>query len=476
MPTHDANIALRRFGLGARPGDMARISPDARGFVLAQLTNPAAARLDDANLEPSHIVFAEAQRAQMQLRAAKEAEKSAAGNPAGGDPANPMTKIGAAVQLAAPPAVKPGAIRRDAFVDEMAARVDRAITSDTPFLERLVLFWSGHFCVSAAKGPVRGLAGGYEREAIRPHVLGRFETMLKASAQHPAMLIYLDNQLSVGPNSQAGKNRGRGLNENLARELLELHTLGVDGGYTQDDVTNFARILTGWTVGNVNQPNQVAGKFLFTPARHEPGTWTVAGRSYVDKGKGSGDDVLTELARHPATARHIARKLARHFLADDAPQTLIDRLAATFTKTDGDLAAVSKTLIEAPEMWTNRPRKVVPPYDFSISIVRGFGVRPKSTEIARIAGALGQPIWQVTSPKGWPDEDDAWMGPSAVRERLRIAEMLARQMDKLTDPRTLAVELLGDMMSEETRQAIARAESREQGFELLVMAPEFLRR
>ncbi len=494
MSTHEAAIALRRFGLGSRPGEVARIAADPRGFVLSQLTKPAAAVLSDPDLEPSHIVFAEAQRAQLEQRAAKAAEQktttaaaASAIQPAtpGAATAAPPPTAPTSPSAASPPAAvvptpaigaKANAIRRDAFVDELSARVDRAILTETPFLERLVLFWSAHFCVSATKGPVRGLAGGYEREAIRPHVLGRFADMLKASAQHPAMLIYLDNQLSVGPNSQAGKNRGIGLNENLAREILELHTLGVDGGYTQDDVTNFARILTGWTVGNVNQPNFEAGKFAFTPARHEPGAWNVMGKRYDDKGRASGEDVLADIARHPATARHIARKMARHFLADDAPQALIDRIAATFTKTDGNLADVTRTLVEAPEMWSSRPRKIVPPFDFTISIARGFGIRPKAAEIARIAAALGQPTWQVQSPKGWPDEDDAWMGPSAVRERLRIAEVLARQMDKLTDPRALAVDLLGEQMREETRQSIARAESREQGFEILVMAPEFLRR
>ena len=471
MSTREAAIALRRFGLGARPGDIKRIAADPRGFVAFQLGNPGAALLNDPDLEPSHVVFAEAQRAQLEQRAANEAQKAAAMTTAV-QPATPGTPAAAPVL----PAAKAGAVRRDAFVNELSARIDRGIVTETPFLERLVLFWSGHFCVSATKGQVRGLAGGYEREAIRPHVLGRFADMLKAVAQHPAMLIYLDNQQSVGPNSQAGKNRGIGLNENLAREILELHTLGVDGGYSQDDVTNFARILTGWTVGNLNMPNFEPGKFAYTPMRHEPGAWNVAGNRYVDVGLAAGEQVLTDLARHPSTARYIARKLARHFLADDAPQALVDRLAATFAKTDGNLAAVSKALIESPELWQSRPRKIVPPYDFSISIVRGFGIRPKAPEIARITAALGQPIWQVASPKGWPDEDDAWMGPSAVRERLRIAEMLARQMDKLTDPRTLAVELMGDMMRDETRQTIARAESREQGFEVMVMAPEFLRR
>ena len=483
MSTRDAAVAFRRFGLGARPGDLRRIAGDPRGFVTGQLARPELALLNDPDLEASHIVFAEAQRAQMQQRAAKEAEKAAqitkskvsevpAAPVAPGTPPAPM--LPAALPL--PPGQKANAVRRDALLDEISARVDRAITTETPLLERLVYFWSNHFCVSAAKGAVRGLAGGYEREAIRPHVLGRFGDMLKAATQHPGMLIYLDNQVSIGPTSQAGINRQRGLNENLAREIHELHTLGVSGGYTQADVMSFAAILTGWSVGNVNQPESVAGRFFYAPARHEPGIQTVLGKRYEDQGQRTGERVLADLARHPSTARHLALKLARHFIADSPPKQIVDRLTDTFTKTEGDLAAVTRVLVEAPEAWATVPRKIVPPFDFVISIVRGFGPRPKSGEIARLAAALGQPTWMVPAPKGWPDDDDAWMGPAAIRERLRIAEQLARQMDKLTDPRTLATELVGEALSPESLEAVMRAESREQGFELLVMLPEFLRR
>jgi uncharacterized protein (DUF1800 family) len=374
------------------------------------------------------------------------------------------------------PAQKAGAIRRDALLEEIAARVDRAIVTETPLVERLVHFWSNHFCVSAAKGPVRGLAGGYEREAIRPHVLGRFSDMLTAVARHPAMLIYLDNQLSTGPNSKAGRNRSRGLNENLAREILELHTLGVGGGYSQADVTTFAAVLTGWSVGQIDQPEAEAGRFHFAPNRHEPGPQTILGKRYPDQGLDTGIAVLADLARHPATARHVALKLTRHFVSETPPAALVDRLAATFSRTDGDLAALTKTLIESAEVWSEPARKIVPPFEYVVSIVRGFGPRPKSGEIARLASALGQPTWMVPSPKGWPEENNAWMGPAAIRERLRIAEFLARQMDKLADPRGLAEELLGEALGSETKSAIARAETREQGFELLMMAPEFLRR
>jgi uncharacterized protein (DUF1800 family) len=293
------------------------------------------------------------------------------------------------------------------------------------------------------------------------------------------MLIYLDNQLSTGPNSKAGK--GRGLNENLAREILELHTLGVNGGYAQVDVTNFARILTGWTVGQLNVVQSEPGKFFFAANRHEPGSWSVLGRTYVDVGRQTGEQVLDDLARHPSTARYIATRLARHFVSEQPSPKLVEALAAAFIKSEGDLAVVSKVLVTHPDAWSSKPAKVVPPYDFAVALVRGFGLDVKPPEVLRLAGALGQPIWQPASPKGWPDDDDAWTGPSAIRERLRIAEKAARDLAPkgatvAMDPRELAEDLLGPILSDSTRTAIARAETREQGLELMIMSPEFLRR
>jgi len=483
--SRDAATAFRRFGLGAKPGDLKRISGDPRGYVRGALTGSAATLSTSQGLEPSHVVFAAAQAAQQEKQLGKAlakdaAQKAAAPAMAETDPmvaaAAPPKGSAAGAPAAAAPIARPNQIRRDALLEEQAARVAHAIATDTPFAERWVMFWSNHFCVSHQKGPVRGIAGAYEREAIRPHAFGRFADMLRAVEQHPAMLIYLDNQISLGPNSQAGRNRGRGLNENLAREILELHTLGVDGGYTQEDVTNLARIITGWSVGNLNQPQTEAGKFFFAQNRHEPGAWTVAGKRYEDEGRRTGQKVLDDLAWHPATARHVARKLAQHFVSDRAPASLIATLEQTFRKSDGDLLALAKALINAPEAWSVEPKKIVPPYDFVVALARGFDLKTKPGELVRLAGVLGQPLWQVPAPKGWPDTDDAWMGPSAIRERLRIAEKSAREVAPGVDPRVLAEELLGPTMSNDTRQAVARAETREQGLELIAMAPEFLRR
>jgi uncharacterized protein (DUF1800 family) len=508
MQNRDPVTALRRFGLGGRPGEVRKIANDPRGFVLAALAYPARARLEDPDLDPSHVVFANAQDLQLSQRISAELARNVAKTaatssaqmaavdpnmaPAAGAPGTPV---------AAPkpklPELTPARLRRDALTEEAAKRVERAVTTEDAYLERLVMFWSNHFCVASNKGPVRGLAGGFEREAIRPHVLGRFSDMLRAVEMHPAMLIYLDNQLSTGPNSRGGK--GKGLNENLAREILELHTLGVNGGYTQDDVTNLARLLTGWTVGNLNQPQTEAGKFFFAANRHEPGSWSVLGRQYSDidakfEGQKRGERVLDDLARHPSTARNVAIRLARHFVSETPPSKLVASLEAVYLKTDGDLGAVAKALASHPDAWSAQPAKVVPPYDFAVSLVRGLGLTFKPQEVLRLSAALGQPLWQPGSPKGWPDDDEAWTGPSAIRERLRIAEKAARDLAPRTalprntgpggggvpapllDPRELAEDLLGPGLSETTRTAIARAETREQGLELMIMAPEFMRR
>ena len=340
------------------------------------------------------------------------------------------------------------------------------------------MFWSNHFCVSANKGPVRGIAGAYEREAIRPYVLGRFADMLLAVEKHPAMLVYLDNQVSVGPNSQAGTNRGLGLNENLAREILELHTLGVGGGYSQEDVTNLARILTGWTVGNLANAAVRARQVLLRPGAARAGRMDRARQALSRR-------VACRRARrccaiwrvHPATARHIAHKLARHFVAEEPPPALVARLERTFLDTGGDLAAVAKALAQADEAWEAPPAKVLPPYDFLVALVRGFAsASPSRGSCCGSPPMLGQPLWRPPSPAGWPDADTTWAAPSALRERLRIAEVAARQADRLADPRQVADDLFGDGIGTATRQAVARAETREQGLELLIMSPEFQRR
>ncbi|MGE3915353.1 MAG: DUF1800 family protein [Hyphomicrobiaceae bacterium] len=483
MSTRDAAVATRRFGLGARPGENARIAGDPHGFLLAQIDGPTAAG-PTSPLRTGEAILASFQQARLERR---EARQSTAAGAAATGPPQPATSPPAGAPRASTSAAVPGAsesrmpvpparLLREAYTQDIAARIVHAATTDRPLVERLVMFWSSHFAVSAAKGAVRGLAGAFEREAIRPHVTGRFADMLLAVAKHPAMLIYLDNAQSIGPGSTVGKRRTRGLNENLAREILELHTLGVDGGYSQADVTALARLLTGWSIGVPALPATVPGRFYFAAQRHEPGGATVLGKRYVQGGIAEGEAALADLARHPATARHVARKLARHFVADAAPPALVARLEQTFRRTDGDLAAVARALVETPDAWAPAPVKILPPYDYLVSLVRGFAPLEPPLLIHRFATALGQQTWTPPSPKGWPDDDDAWTSPAAIRERLRIVEVAAAKSAAGADPRLLAEDLLGGLLGEATRSHVARAETREQGLELLAMSPEFLRR
>lgn len=478
-PAHrDASTALRQFGLGARSGEITKIAGDPRGFVLASLSQKQAILLDDVDLNSSDVLLANAQLEQRQRRIARErpqeAMREAMQVPEKGTRAARGEK-----NMNPGREQRIGGLRRLAYQDEAAVRFDRLVTTDHAVLERLTQFWSNHFCVSVTKVAVMPIAGAFEREAIRPHVLGRFVDMLLAVEQHPAMLIYLDNNISFGPNSEMGRNRKRGLNENLAREIMELHTLGVNGGYSQNDVTNLARIITGWTVSGIGEgAARAPGRFLYQARRREPGAWPLFGKSYGDPGVETGRQALRDLAKHPSTARHIATKLAAHFVSDPPQAGLVAALEKRFRETDGDLAEVSKALLTAEAAWLAPPVKMMPPNDYLVALVRGmpFAQRPKSNEIVRLSDQLGQRLWGVPSPKGWPDSDDAWAGPSPLRERLRIAEVVSRQLSRDADPRAHLDALMASAASDATRKAIERAETREQAFELMMMSPEFQRR
>jgi uncharacterized protein (DUF1800 family) len=371
------------------------------------------------------------------------------------------------------PKTDPGpGIPQQIYLEEAKSRFDAALGADIGFAERLVWFWSNHFCVSADK--VRAVAGAFEREAIRPYVLGNFADMLAAVESHPAMLFYLDNARSFGPNSIAGQRQSKGLNENLGREILELHTLGVRSGYSQNDVTNFAKVITGWTITPPKQAEH-GGEFDYNGRMHEPGAQTVMARSYDDTGYEQGRSVLLTLARHPATAKHIAVKLARHFVADDPPQSLVDRLAKRFLDTNGNLKEVSKTLVLAPEAWNPSRPKLKKPSEWTVASMRACGLA--LADIRRVINTLnllGEPLWRPPAPKGFADENAAWL--DGLPQRLDIANQLARRVGALIDPEEIVDATLGPLASPETRQTLARAESRPQALALLLMAPEFLRR
>ncbi|MBV8447523.1 MAG: DUF1800 family protein [Hyphomicrobiales bacterium] len=507
----EAALALSRFGLGARQGDLEAISSDPRGALKEEIANRTVPSPAGEELKPTAELLNDLyafQEAQKEMRERKAAEGIS--TPAGGVPQPPSSgeqpgkadamkaealsssssmageKAGSAAGTGAPGTPMKGAnepkpvvpFPQRVFLAEAKARFSGTIHAPRiGFGERLAMFWANHFAISAAKGPnVRVIAGAFERETIRPHVFGRFADMLLAVETHPAMLFYLDNQQSFGPNSPAGQNRKRGLNENLAREILELHTLGVNGGYTQDDVTSLARIITGWTVVGRQGRLGTPGSFVFFANAHEPGDQQLLGNIYAEAGFEQGKAALLHLARHPATAAHLAQKLARHFVSDDPPSALVDKLAKTFMATDGDLAAVSTALVEAKESWTPQLAKVRSPLEFSIAILRATGAKPEPQPVLGGLYVMGQPYWQPSGPNGFSDLVDAWASPEGLKMRMDIANVAATKGADYFDPPDFIETRLGPLLSKETRSAVGRAESRAQGLAIAFMSPEFQRR
>ncbi len=384
---------------------------------------------------------------------------------------------------------------------DVRARLLTAALSTRPFNERLALFWANHFTVSMAKASARGIVGAYEREALRPHIAGSFEALLKSAVTHAGMLRYLDNANSAGPDSVIVRRLARrpradgeagprltGLNENLAREILELHTIGVTGGgaayggwgsYTQTDVTEFARVLTGWRVPLRELVNAPAGtpSVRFDATWHQPGPKTVLGQRYVE-GPQALDAVLHDLALHPSTARFVCTKLARHFVADVPAPALVARLEASWRSTGGQLAPLYRTLIDAPEAWAPTPAKLKTPEEFVLSTVRVLGLGELAFERAADGGiaALGQRVQAAPSPAGWPDRAEEWLGPDAVWKRVEWATRVADRLGRRTDARALAQASLGPLLHEATARQIDRAADGPQALALLLLAPEFQRR
>ncbi len=468
-------VALNRFGLPPKAGT----SPltDARAALFADLDSPSAGQITNDELlnvgEAARAAFdfrQERKAAQLAQRAEQEAAQNAAKNNLPEPAAKP--EMAADVKPDAKPKQQPG-IPQQIYLQEAKARLDSTLAAEAGFVERLVWFWSNHFCVSADKGNVRALCGAFEREAIRPNVRGRFADMLLAVETHPAMLHFLDNAQSMGPNSVAGQRRGKGINENLAREILELHTVGVRTGYSQQDVTSFAKVITGWSV--VPPKQERGGEFIFNPRLHEPGSEDIMGRVYQGGGFEQGRDVLLALAKSPLTARHVASKLARHFVADEPPPALIDRLAKRFLDTDGDLKEVSRTLVSSPEAWNASREKLRKPSEWLAGALRAFELSPPDVRpYLQAQNLLGEPLWRPPSPNGFTDNSSAWM--DGLAQRLDIANQIARRAGAAIDPASVADRTLGPLMSAETRQTLARAESRPQALALLLMTPEFQRR
>lgn len=510
-----ALVALNRFGFGARggaSGDFLNAASDPRGFVKAELLRPNGVLLEVPGLLSTAALGKAVFDYQFEIQQARDAVSKSApatatetpqtASDAKGQrrnlslnsiamditakepPAKPAENAAASM---APPEMQPNApkpppqplnIIQKTFRAEALAKLQRGIIADCGFVERLVVFWSNHFCISANKGGLaRMWAGSFEREAIRPHVLGRFGDMLKAVEQHPAMLFFLDNQQSLGPDSRAGQNRNRGLNENLAREIMELHTLGVGGGYSQDDVTTLARIITGWTYAGRQGQLGTPGTFVFNANAHQPGAQAVMGKIYQPNGVAQGEAVLSDIARHPSTAKFIATKFVRHFVADDPPPALVARLTEVFSRSEGDLKALTNALLDSDEAWKAPLTKVRSPYEFLLAGGRLLAQIPADpTRYLNGLNVLGQPLWSPAGPNGFPDTNAVWAAPEGMKLRLDISAQIASRLADTIDPRDLLELVAADAASPETRRTIERAESRQQALALLLMSPEFQRR
>lgn len=438
----EAFVALNRFGLGAAYGELERLGRDPRGWLTDQVGPRPALPPELSGFGPGSDHARDLVNAIQDKSVLKEQFRKEA---------------------------------RALYLQEVGQRTLAAIHSKMPLVERLTHFWSNHFTVSITGKPVLAvLVGAFEREAIRPYVTGRFHDMLRAVVSHPAMLIYLDNATSVGPNSRAGRARDKGLNENLARELLELHTLGVDAGYTQTDVQEFAKILTGWSVGRPKSDE--AGQFRFHPIIHEPGDKTLLGKRYREAGMDEGEAALVDLARHPATARHLATKLARHFIADQPPPAAVDRLARVFYDSDGDLGELTKAVIGAPESWADPLAKVKSPQELVTSALRLTTFDGDTDKLVAALALLGQTPFAAPSPAGWPDDAAGWIGPEASLQRVEWSMALAQRLPRDLSPLALANATIAPVAARDTMLAIERAPDSREAIALLFASPEFQRR
>ncbi len=444
MVTEQAYIAATRFGYGPRPGDLRIIDRDPERWLRAQIGNLEMPR-QLRGLEHSTEHLSEMFRQQGQVE-----------------------RFGKYLRGKA----------RDILSEEVGRRTVAAVESDVPFRERLVHFWSNHFTVSAKRPQIAVAVGAFEREAIRPNTFGTFADLLVAVTQHPTMLIYLDNYVSFGPNSIGGRRRDVGFNENLAREILELHTLGVDGGYNQDDVVALAKLITGWGVKRPQERRGTGkdGAFVFRPYGHEPGRKTLLGKTYRGESVETGEQALRDLAAHPSTARFVATKLARHFIADEPTPATVSRLESVFRETGGDLRALAGALIDDPEVWDAPLSKFKTPNDLVISSLRALNATdvPDRAVVGGLA-LMNQFPFSAPSPAGWFDQTADWLGPEALMNRLEWMHSVGKRAPV---PNTLrwADAILGPVLSEESRITIGQAQSQTEAVSLVFASPEFQRK
>ncbi|MDO8910024.1 MAG: DUF1800 family protein [Pseudohongiella sp.] len=463
MAIYSPFTAANKFGLGLQPGELSEIDKDPKGWLLAQL--PLADRLPPRYAELGHS-------AQLIESANNDYRQRILIQQDG------QITAGERLLLRAAQLRSTGLLREQAN-----QRLAVAIESDTPFSERLIRFWSNHFSISITTNKPALLYAGlaYENEAIRANINRRFEDMLISVASHPVMLTYLDNTVSIGPNSPAGRQRNRGLNENLAREMLELHTLGVDGGYTQGDVIGLARMLTGWTVNlplqneDLPNPRGPVGSFYYYSLLHEPGNHQLLGKTYPDNGQQQAASALRDMARHPSTAMFIATKLARHFISDQPPAAAITALAHAFTNSGGDLPALHRKLIELDEAWDPARKKLKTAEDFVVSTARALPGIPLTDDVLAILndtlGSFNQTPFAAPSPAGWPEQSEHWGGPDALLKRIEFINMVAGAVAPDFDARDIVALILPSDSNLQT--AISRSESRSQALTLLLASPQF---
>jgi uncharacterized protein (DUF1800 family) len=452
----NALSGLQRLGFGGGPGEVSHIVRDPIGWAGEQAARPAEllpANTPDANEALRHFLTR------------RDADTSARGMNAEDGRQHVRDRLRASGHRSA----------RQILTDALGARLARAHLTQAALAERLVWHWTDHFTASLSVAQVGYFLPGREASVIRPHLHGRFADMLKGAVLHPAMLWYLDQRRSIGPNSRIGvRSRGRlGLNENLGREILELHTMGTDGGYGQEDVVQLALALTGWALDlspNPRSPQRTG----FFPDRHEPGPKTLLGKTYSQDGPEQAGAILDDLARHPSTARHVTRRLVRQMVGEGLP-AFEARLADVFRRTDGDLGAVTRALVTDPDAW-GPPRKVRPPIEILFGAARLLGGLPPRPAPMAALEAMGQPFHAPGSPKGWPLGNNAWASPDGIKTRLDWAAEIASRVAPTTDARDLLETAFGPAASNETRRAVARAADGRQALTLLLMSPEFQRR
>ena len=469
--TRTASIATNRFGLGARPGEIQAATGDPAGWVKEQLKQPFSVDIGTNTLEAiADLGTYQQQRREAQAMLLEQQNQS--------DLGSPQSRMG-------PDAVNPG----QSFSEQAEASLAQSVKSTESVNWRLFNFFSNHFSVTAHNAPLRLTVFSYETDAIAPHIQGHFDQLLLSVIKHPVMLLYLNNERSIGPDSILGKRQSdRGLNENLAREILELHTLGVDGGYTQNDVLELAMAITGWSIDR--EPTTKSGGFEFNPNGHQPGSRTVLDKKYAAgirtgasaqtqrqalKAVEQGEAILRDLAIHPSTAEFVSRKLATHYINDQPDPALVNRMKNTWLETGGHLPSVMETMIDDDSAWETSAQKFKNARDFIISSVRATGANqvPRSG-LSRGLDLLGHKPFNAGSPAGYGDLAEDWDGASALMARADWASELSGYLR--VPALELAENALGDDLSEHTRRIVARAESDAQARALLFMSPEFQRR